>query len=155
MKVFVTVNSEGYIDMWSNSKTENSIEVQTPKKYMNLINVCKVENGKVILDEKRQKEIISNQQSEKTELEELMEDSAEQLLYIAEVESAVQQSQQNQADLLLSLAEVGDFQMDWYEKVKEYFIGGYYTEEQVNKFVALKKITLEQAKEIISLKEAN
>ncbi|EFR97152.1 phage uncharacterized protein, XkdX family [Listeria ivanovii subsp. londoniensis] len=45
--------------------------------------------------------------------------------------------------------------INWYEKVKEYYVGGYYTEEQVNKFVALKKITLEQAKEIISLKEAN
>ncbi|WP_271000297.1 hypothetical protein, partial [Listeria seeligeri] len=41
---------------------------------INLINVCKVENGKVILDEKRQKEIINNQVSEKTELEKLREE---------------------------------------------------------------------------------
>ncbi|MBK2004011.1 XkdX family protein [Listeria ivanovii subsp. londoniensis] len=39
--------------------------------------------------------------------------------------------------------------INWYEKVKDYFNDGYYTEEQVYKFVALKKLTLEQAKEIV------
>ncbi|EAC2922156.1 TPA: XkdX family protein [Listeria monocytogenes] len=44
--------------------------------------------------------------------------------------------------------------INWYEKVKDYFNDGYYTEEQVYKFVALKKLTLEQAKEIVETKEA-
>ncbi|EDO1161971.1 TPA: hypothetical protein NR338_001718 [Listeria innocua] len=74
MKSFVTVNSDGYIDMWSNQKVEGFIEVETSENDINLINVCKVENGKVILDEKRQKEIISNQRAEKTELEKLREE---------------------------------------------------------------------------------
>ncbi|EAE5117792.1 XkdX family protein, partial [Listeria monocytogenes] len=26
--------------------------------------------------------------------------------------------------------------INWYEKVKDYFLGGYYTEADVNKFVA-------------------
>ncbi|QDA75642.1 hypothetical protein EOT00_12025 [Listeria seeligeri] len=74
MKSFVTVNSDGYIDMWSNQKLEGFAEVETSENNINLINVCKVENGKVILDEKRQKEIINNQVSEKTELEKLREE---------------------------------------------------------------------------------
>ncbi|HHQ0917423.1 TPA: hypothetical protein ACSK8I_002026 [Listeria innocua] len=74
MKSFVTVNSDGYIDMWSNQKVEGFAEVETSENNINLINVCKVENGKVILDEKRQKEIISNQRAEKTELEKLREE---------------------------------------------------------------------------------
>ncbi|EAE3262038.1 XkdX family protein, partial [Listeria monocytogenes] len=28
--------------------------------------------------------------------------------------------------------------INWYEKVKDYFLGGYYTEADVNKFVTLK-----------------
>ncbi|ELD8295024.1 hypothetical protein RUA07_003028, partial [Listeria innocua] len=56
MKSFVTVNSDGYIDMWSNHKLEGFIEVETAENNMNLINVCKIENGKVVLDEKRQQE---------------------------------------------------------------------------------------------------
>lgn len=30
--------------------------------------------------------------------------------------------------------------INWYEKVKDYFLGGYYIEVDVNKFVVLKKI---------------
>ncbi|HHQ0951423.1 TPA: hypothetical protein ACSK9D_001169 [Listeria innocua] len=74
MKSFATVNSDGYIDMWSNQKLEGFAEVETSENNINLINVCKVENGKVILDEKRQKEIISNQRAEKTEVEKLREE---------------------------------------------------------------------------------
>ncbi|EAF3579615.1 XkdX family protein [Listeria monocytogenes] len=44
--------------------------------------------------------------------------------------------------------------INWYEKVKDYFSGGYYTEADVNKFVTLKKITRSQADEIIAMKEA-
>ncbi|HHQ0829094.1 TPA: hypothetical protein ACSKLZ_000030 [Listeria innocua] len=74
MKSFVTVNNDGYIDMWSNQNVEGFIEVETAESNMNLINVCKVENGKVILDEKRQQEIIASQRAEKTELEKLREE---------------------------------------------------------------------------------
>ncbi|ENI8623264.1 hypothetical protein ABZZ43_000474 [Listeria monocytogenes] len=74
MKSFVTVNKDGYIDMWSNQKVEGFIEVETAESNMNLINVCKIENGKVVLDEKRQKEIIANQDLEKTEVEKLREE---------------------------------------------------------------------------------
>ncbi|EKD8217027.1 hypothetical protein ACY2BC_001984 [Listeria monocytogenes] len=74
MKSFVTVNSDGYIDMWSNQKLEGFAEVETSENNINLINVCKVENGKVILDEKRQQEIIANQDLEKTEVEKLREE---------------------------------------------------------------------------------
>ncbi|HBM3560224.1 TPA: hypothetical protein ACSK5A_001747 [Listeria innocua] len=104
MKSFVTVNSDGYIDMWSNQKLEGFAEVETSENNINLINVCKVENGKVILDEKRQKEIISNQRAEKTELDLLRQESADMMIYVAEVE---QKTQQDYADLLLSLAEAG------------------------------------------------
>ncbi|EFR97151.1 Uncharacterised protein [Listeria ivanovii subsp. londoniensis] len=104
MKSFVTVNSDGYIDMWSNQKLEGFAEVETSENIINLINVCKVENGKVILDEKRQKEIISNQRAEKTELDLLRQESADMMIYVAEVE---QKTQQDYADLLLSLAEAG------------------------------------------------
>lgn len=74
MKSFVTVNKDGYIDMWSNQKVEGFIEVETAENNMNLINVCKIENGKVVLDEKRQQEIIANQDLEKTEVEKLREE---------------------------------------------------------------------------------
>ncbi|ECL7865811.1 TPA: hypothetical protein LWK02_001585 [Listeria innocua] len=74
MKSFVTVNSDGYIDMWSNQKVEGFIEVETAESNMNLINVCKIENGKVVLDEKRQQEIIASQDLEKTEVEKLREE---------------------------------------------------------------------------------
>ncbi|HHQ0829587.1 hypothetical protein [Listeria welshimeri] len=74
MKSFVTVNKYGYIDMWSNQKLEGFAEVETSESNMNLINVCKVENGKVILDEKRQQEIIASQDLEKTEVEKLREE---------------------------------------------------------------------------------
>ncbi|MBF2642688.1 hypothetical protein [Listeria seeligeri] len=104
MKAFVLVNSDGYIDMWSNQKLEGFAEVETSENNINLINVCKVENGKVILDEKRQKEIISNQRAEKTELDLLRQESADMMIYVAEVE---QKTQQDYADLLLSLAEAG------------------------------------------------
>lgn len=43
--------------------------------------------------------------------------------------------------------------IDWFEKVKEYYLGGFYDMEQVNKFVKLKKITSEEAKEIFKAKE--
>lgn len=104
LKAFVLVNSDGYIDMWSNQKLEGFAEVETSENNINLINVCKVENGKVILDEKRQKEIISNQRAEKTELDLLRQESADMMIYVAEVE---QKTQQDYADLLLSLAEAG------------------------------------------------
>ncbi|WP_338650113.1 hypothetical protein [Listeria seeligeri] len=74
MKSFVTVNSENYIDMWSNQKVEGFIEVETEADNINLINVCKIENGKVVLDEKRQQEIIASQDLEKTEVEKLREE---------------------------------------------------------------------------------
>ncbi|QPQ95178.1 hypothetical protein I6H04_08775 [Listeria welshimeri] len=74
MKSFVTVNSDGYIDMWSNHKLEGFIEVEIAENNMNLINVCKIENGKVVLDEKRQQEVIANQDLEKTEVEKLREE---------------------------------------------------------------------------------
>ncbi|EPB7466456.1 hypothetical protein IBB45_13140 [Listeria innocua] len=104
MKSFVTVNNDGYIDMWSNQNVEGFIEVETSENDVNLINVCKVENGKVILDEKRQQEIIASQRAEKTELELLKQENADMMLYVAEVE---QKTQQDNADLLLSLAEAG------------------------------------------------
>lgn len=104
MKSFVTVNSDGYIDMWSNHKLEGFIEVETAENNMNLINVCKIENGKVVLDEKRQQEIIASQRAEKTELELLKQENVDMMLYVAEVE---QKTQQDNADLLLSLAEAG------------------------------------------------
>lgn len=104
MKSFVTVNSDGYIDMWSNRKLEGFIEVETSENDINLINVCKIENGKVVLDEKRQQEIIASQRAEKTELELLKQENADMMLYVAEVE---QKTQQDNADLLLSLAEAG------------------------------------------------
>ncbi|HBM3884981.1 TPA: hypothetical protein LWJ46_001050 [Listeria innocua] len=104
MKSFVTVNSDGYIDMWSNHKLEGFIEVETAENNMNLINVCKIENGKVVLDEKRQQEIIASQRAEKTELELLKQENADMMIYVAEVE---QKTQQDNADLLLSLAEAG------------------------------------------------
>ncbi|WP_267649113.1 hypothetical protein [Listeria innocua] len=104
MKSFVTVNSDGYIDMWSNHKLEGFIEVETAENNMNLINVCKIENSKVVLDEKRQQEIIASQRAEKTELELLKQENADMMLYVAEVE---QKTQQDNADLLLSLAEAG------------------------------------------------
>ncbi|HBM4122817.1 TPA: hypothetical protein LWK67_002526 [Listeria innocua] len=104
MKSFVTVNSDGYIDMWSNQNVEGFIEVETSENNMNLINVCKIENGKVVLDEKRQQEIIASQRAEKTELELLKQENADMMLYVAEVE---QKTQQDNADLLLSLAEAG------------------------------------------------
>ncbi|EKP0324103.1 TPA: hypothetical protein ACSK4S_001752 [Listeria innocua] len=74
MKSFVTVNKDGYIDMWSNQKVEGFIEVETAESNMNLINVCKIENGKVVLDEKRQQEIIASQDLKKTEVEKLREE---------------------------------------------------------------------------------
>ncbi|EQC0708840.1 hypothetical protein ACY2DP_002042 [Listeria innocua] len=104
MKSFVTVNSDGYIDMWSNQNVEGFIEVETSENDVNLINVCKIENGKVVLDEKRQQEIIASQRAEKTELELLKQENADMMLYVAEVE---QKTQQDNADLLLSLAEAG------------------------------------------------
>lgn len=39
--------------------------------------------------------------------------------------------------------------MDWYALVKRYFDAGLYTGEQVRVFVTAKKITAEQAMEII------
>ncbi|EAC9890503.1 XkdX family protein [Listeria monocytogenes] len=42
--------------------------------------------------------------------------------------------------------------IDWYEKIKDYFLNGYYSETDVNKFVTLKKITQLQADEIIAAK---
>ncbi|HHQ1052111.1 hypothetical protein GRW99_14760 [Listeria innocua] len=74
MKSFVTVNSDGYIDMWSNRKLEGFIEVETSENDINLINVCKIQSGKVVLDEKRQQEIIASQDLEKTEVEKLREE---------------------------------------------------------------------------------
>lgn len=104
MKSFVTVNSDGYIDMWSNRKLEGFIEVETSENDINLINVCKIQSGKVVLDEKRQQEIIASQRTEKTELELLKQENADMMLYVAEVE---QKTQQDNANLLLSLAEAG------------------------------------------------
>ncbi|MGJ8731226.1 XkdX family protein [Listeria aquatica] len=43
--------------------------------------------------------------------------------------------------------------IDWFEKVKEYYLGGFYGVEEVNKFVKLKKITQEQADKIFKAKE--
>ncbi|MEN2666047.1 XkdX family protein [Listeria aquatica] len=43
--------------------------------------------------------------------------------------------------------------IDWFEKVKDYYLGGFYGVEEVNKFVKLKKITSDQADEIFKAKE--
>ncbi|MBC6128065.1 XkdX family protein [Listeria booriae] len=42
--------------------------------------------------------------------------------------------------------------MDWFEKVQRSFLAGYYTEENVQKFVLAKKITQEEADRIIAEK---
>lgn len=43
--------------------------------------------------------------------------------------------------------------IDWFDTVKRYYIGGFYTDEQVLKFVEFKKITEEQAQDILKAKE--
>ncbi|EUJ56617.1 XkdX family protein [Listeria fleischmannii] len=42
--------------------------------------------------------------------------------------------------------------MNWYEVIKNYYKAGYYSYENVLRFVQLKKITTEQADEIVSSK---
>ncbi|MHC5278954.1 XkdX family protein [Listeria kieliensis] len=43
--------------------------------------------------------------------------------------------------------------IEWFEKVKKYYLAGNYGTNEVNRFVELKKITSEQANEIFKAKE--
>ncbi|MBC6310968.1 XkdX family protein [Listeria sp. FSL L7-1582] len=39
--------------------------------------------------------------------------------------------------------------LDWYKLIKRYYEGGFYTKDQVQRFVELSKITQEEANEIL------
>lgn len=43
--------------------------------------------------------------------------------------------------------------IEWFEKVKKYYLAGNYGTNEVNRFVELKKITSEEAEEIFKTKE--
>ncbi|EUJ33512.1 hypothetical protein MFLO_02378 [Listeria floridensis FSL S10-1187] len=43
--------------------------------------------------------------------------------------------------------------IDWFEKIKEYYLGGFYDIKEVQRFVELKKITVSQSEEILNSKE--
>ncbi|MEE9753832.1 hypothetical protein VL763_08570 [Listeria seeligeri] len=105
---YVLLDADGYVTAWSMEEQEGFIKIKAKEEDFNKLDFVQVEKGKAKVDESRRKKVVEEYETgAKSELEELIQENANQMLYTAEVEQIAQQSRQDYADLLLSLAEVG------------------------------------------------
>ncbi|EAE4235099.1 TPA_asm: hypothetical protein GIN61_08485 [Listeria monocytogenes] len=105
---YVLLDSDGYITTWSMEEQEGFIKIKAKEEDFNKLDFVRVEKGKAKVDESRRKKLAEEYETgTKSELGELIQENANLLLYTAEVELSAQQSRQDYADLLLTLAEAG------------------------------------------------
>ncbi|EQC0754882.1 hypothetical protein ACY2EP_002553 [Listeria innocua] len=105
---YVLLDADGYVTAWSTEEQEGFLKIKAKEEDFNKLDFVRVEKGKAKVDESRRKKVIEEYEvGTKSELEELLQANANQLLYTAEVEQVSQRSRQDYADLLLTLAEAG------------------------------------------------
>lgn len=105
---YVLLDADGYITAWAAEEQEGFLKIKAKEEDFNKLDFVRVEKGKAKVDESRRKKLIEEYEAgTKSELEELIQENANQLLYTAEVEQVSQRSRQDYADLLLTLAEAG------------------------------------------------
>lgn len=105
---YVLLGADGYVTAWSTEEQEGFLKIKAKEEDFNKLDFVRVEKGKAKVDESRRKKVIEEYEvGTKSELEELLQANANQLLYTAEVEQVSQRSRQDYADLLLTLAEAG------------------------------------------------
>ncbi|ENZ5395011.1 hypothetical protein ACGRH5_001919 [Listeria monocytogenes] len=72
---YVTVNKDGYIDGWSDTEEQNTVEISADEKTVNKLFCVKIVNKKAILDEAQYKKLQNEEEyKEKTEIEKLREE---------------------------------------------------------------------------------
>ena len=78
MKIYLTLDEDGYVDGWGNSRSsENDIEIElddTHKFFKTDFACWKYEDGELVFDEERQQKLIEEyerEQNKPTELERL------------------------------------------------------------------------------------
>ncbi|EAH3708459.1 hypothetical protein D5W28_11070 [Listeria monocytogenes] len=71
---YVTVGKDGYIDGWSNSKEENTIDVLADESTVNKLFCVKVINKKAILDQEQYEKLQDEMHPGQTEIEKLREE---------------------------------------------------------------------------------
>ncbi|EAC7139303.1 hypothetical protein AK00_14515 [Listeria monocytogenes] len=71
---YVTIGEDGYIDGWSNSKEENTIDVLADKSTVNKLFCVKVINKKAVLDQEQYEKLQDEKHPEQTEIEKLREE---------------------------------------------------------------------------------
>lgn len=71
---YVTVGKDGYIDGWSNSKEENTIDVLADESTVNKLFCVKVINKKAILDQEQYEKLQDEIHPEQTEIEKIREE---------------------------------------------------------------------------------
>lgn len=108
IQYYVLLDADGYITAWSVKEQEGFIKVKAKEEDFNKLDFVRVEKGKAKVDESRRKKVVEEYETgAKSELEELIQENANQLLYTAEVEQISQRSRRDYAGLLLTLAEAG------------------------------------------------
>ncbi|HEM1440024.1 hypothetical protein ORY89_06555 [Listeria monocytogenes] len=71
---YVTVNEDGYINGWSNSKEENTIEVLADESTVNKLFCVKVINKKAVIDQEQYEKLQDEKHPRQTEIEKLREE---------------------------------------------------------------------------------
>ncbi|PNP90613.1 hypothetical protein BMT55_11575 [Listeria newyorkensis] len=105
---YVTLNKDGFIDNWTTEKIQGFQMIQSDAVLFTVLNCVKVLDGIAVIDEAQlEKETTAYWNTPPSDLDVIQQENANLLLYSAELEAMIQESQQHDADMLLVLAEKG------------------------------------------------
>lgn len=151
-KYFVTVDGNGFINHWTTVYHDGCIEVQAPEDLFTQIGYVKVIDGVAILD-KEQLEKRAREYAEYTTIG-CGAIATRKCRFV--IDDSRARSNYGRCSKTRSCAYFSfsgrRCAVNWYEVIKNYYKAGYYSYENVLRFVQLKKITTEQADEIVSSK---
>lgn len=86
--VYVTLDSQGFIDCWSHSVGSEFIGILSDEKLIGLLDCVVVIAGVAVIDEKKQQELI-NEKPPLSEIEQLQEENQEMKLRQAMLEEVI------------------------------------------------------------------
>lgn len=113
VQAFVKVTDGGYVTEWSMSRQIGFQQIEADESLISNIDCVQVVDGVAILDEEKQAKIIQENQKP-TDLVQIEQENADLALQLAELEAdngtlheGMNENQQANADLMMSLAEAG------------------------------------------------
>ncbi|EUJ22997.1 hypothetical protein PGRAN_11398 [Listeria grandensis FSL F6-0971] len=105
---YVTYNKTGFIDNWTTEKIDGFLPIQSEPALFTVLNCVRVVDGIAVMDQSQlEREKEAYWQTPPSDLEVVQQENAHLLLYSAELEAVIQQSQREDAELLFVLAEKG------------------------------------------------